>query len=231
MFGVSLDSVDIPTGLMGVGPGIELTGYPIIIDSLADQGITQSRAFSLDLRGVDSPDGAIIFGGIDTMKYTGKLEKCPIIPADQAPDQFPRYWIYMKSVGITKPGSTTSKLYAPTSADPKGQPVFLDSGGTLSRLPTSLFNAIIADFPGATQDGASGLYLIDCAQASQDGTVDFGFGNTIIHVTYNDFIWHIGTSCYVGLAADDTAPVLGDSFLRAAFGKAFLLYVNEANHG
>jgi hypothetical protein len=56
-FGVSRNSADIPTGLMGVGPGYELTGYPIIIDNLASQGITQSRAFSLDLRGVDSPDG------------------------------------------------------------------------------------------------------------------------------------------------------------------------------
>jgi hypothetical protein len=44
---------------MGVGPGIELTQYPTIIDQLAQQGITKSRAFSLDLRGVDSPDGTI----------------------------------------------------------------------------------------------------------------------------------------------------------------------------
>lgn len=42
---------------MGVGPGIELTGYPIIIDTLATQGVTNSRAFSLDLRSWDSPDG------------------------------------------------------------------------------------------------------------------------------------------------------------------------------
>jgi hypothetical protein len=42
---------------MGVGPGIELTGYPTIIDTLATEGITQSRAFSLDLRGVDSTTG------------------------------------------------------------------------------------------------------------------------------------------------------------------------------
>lgn len=44
---------------MGVGPGIELTGYPTIIDQLATQGITNSRAFSLDLRGVDSPSGKV----------------------------------------------------------------------------------------------------------------------------------------------------------------------------
>jgi hypothetical protein len=56
-FGVASLSSNIPTGLMGVGPGIELTGYLTIIDQLATQGITNSRAFSLDLRGVDSPNG------------------------------------------------------------------------------------------------------------------------------------------------------------------------------
>ncbi len=44
---------------MGVGPGFELTGIKTIIDSLAVQGITNSRAFSLDLRSVDSPVGKI----------------------------------------------------------------------------------------------------------------------------------------------------------------------------
>ena len=34
--------------------------------------------------------GSIIFGGIDTMKYTGALEKRPIIPYYQAPDHYPR---------------------------------------------------------------------------------------------------------------------------------------------
>ncbi|KAH6694236.1 aspartic peptidase domain-containing protein [Leptodontidium sp. MPI-SDFR-AT-0119] len=216
-FGVATSSSDLPVGLMGVGPGIELTGYPIIIDTLATQGVTKSRAFSLDLRSWESPDGAIIFGGIDTAKYSGSLEKCPIIPAAQAPDSYPRYWIHMKSVGITKPGEVTSKLYAPSSSDPLGQPVFLDSGGTISRLPTALVNSIIADFPGATEDGDSGLYLVDCSVGDQAGTVDFGFGNTVINVPYSEFIWHIEGFCYLGIAVDDVTPVLGDSFLRAAF--------------
>jgi hypothetical protein len=42
---------------MGVGPGAT---YLTVIDQLAAQGITNSRAFSLDLRGVDSPDGKLL---------------------------------------------------------------------------------------------------------------------------------------------------------------------------
>ncbi len=156
------------------------------------------------------------------MKYIGALQKCPIIPMTSSPDGADRYWIYMTSVGITKPGKSKSKLYAPSSSNAAGQPVFLDSGGTLSRLPTTLFNSIIADFPGATL-ASNGLFQVDCAVASLPGTMDFGFGSTVIHVPYHEFIWEAGAStCYIGLAADDTAPVLGDSFLRAAFGTLYL---------
>jgi hypothetical protein len=51
----------LPTGLMGLSPyaGVSTsgTGNPTLIDNLASEGFTNSRAFSLDLRDVDSPDG------------------------------------------------------------------------------------------------------------------------------------------------------------------------------
>jgi hypothetical protein len=45
------------TGLLGVGPGVELTGYYTAIDQLALQGFINSRAFSLDLGSVDTAEG------------------------------------------------------------------------------------------------------------------------------------------------------------------------------
>ena len=48
----------MPSGIMGVGPFVNgVVRYPLVLDSLATQGVINSRAFSLDLRGVDSPDG------------------------------------------------------------------------------------------------------------------------------------------------------------------------------
>jgi Eukaryotic aspartyl protease len=116
----------------------------------------------------------------------------------------------MTSVGITKPNQPP-KLYAPSSNNPKGQAVFLDSGGTLSRLPTPLFNAIVADFPSAVIDpSGSGLYIVPCSVANEAGTVDFGFGNTVIHVSYHEFIWFAGPNiCFLGILANDEEPVLG----------------------
>ncbi|KAK6585371.1 hypothetical protein PZA11_002098 [Diplocarpon coronariae] len=184
------------------------------------QGIINSRAFSLDLGSIDSPAGSILFGGIDTKKFTGSLEKRPIIAPSRSPDGELRYWIYMTSVGITKPGATTSKRY--TVAPPAyQQPVFLDSGGTLSALPSNLVAAMLSDFTGVVDIG-SGLYLVDCIQTTQSGTLDFGFGNTIIKVPYNEWIWEpTPGECYFGARAGDPAVtsswILGDTFLRSCY--------------
>ncbi len=58
-FGVASNSVTEPFGIRGVGPKTFATQpqYSYFIDSLKAQGITNSRAFSLDLRSIENPDG------------------------------------------------------------------------------------------------------------------------------------------------------------------------------
>jgi hypothetical protein len=117
----------------------------------------------------------------------------------------------MTSVGITTPRSNT-KTYTDATYE---QAVFLDSGGTLSRLPANLVEAMLADFPGAVNQG-KGLYTVDCSYAAQAGSLDFGFGNTVIHVPFHEFIWEpeAGT-CVFGAVADavnDVDWVLGGEF-------------------
>ncbi len=194
------------------------TAYPNIIDQLAAQNVTQSRAFSLDLGSIDSAAGSIIFGGIDTKKYYGALEKVSILKAAASPDKFSRYWINMNSMGVTQPGSKTS-----TSVFKGTQGVFLDSGGTLSQLPSKIVTAIVALFPGAVNVG-SGQYTVPCSTFNQTGSVEFGFGNTTISVPYHQFVWLAGNDrqgkpqCALGvMATDDNTYVLGDTFLRSAF--------------
>lgn len=94
-FGVATDTQSLDTGLLGIGFGIDYTTlYPNIIDQMAIQNITKSRAFSLNLGGVDTQTGAIVFGGIDTKKFYGKLGKQAIIPYKQSPDGFPRFFTF-----------------------------------------------------------------------------------------------------------------------------------------
>jgi len=58
-FGVASSSVDLDTGILGVGPHTSQFDYPSFIESLAAQGQTKSVAFSLDLRSVDEDFGIL----------------------------------------------------------------------------------------------------------------------------------------------------------------------------
>jgi hypothetical protein len=113
----------------------------------------------------------------------------------------------MSSVGITQPGNA-SKIYTNPTYE---QAVFLDSGNTLSHLPADLVAAMLDDFPGYADNG-NGLYTVPCSYRSQPGTLDFGFGNTVIHVPYHEFIWMAESTCVFGVianAARDVDWVLG----------------------
>jgi len=58
-FGYAWSTVGLNSGLLAVGPGMALTGYPTVIDSLVFQNIISSQAFSLNLGSVDLTEGMI----------------------------------------------------------------------------------------------------------------------------------------------------------------------------
>ena len=115
-----------------------------------------------------------------------------------------RYWFYMTSVGITQPGKSTIVLTVPTY----NQAMFPDCGATLSQLPPNLFNALISYFPTAVSVG-NGVYTIDCSIRNQAGTIDFGFGTTTVHVSYHEWFWQAGSTCYFGGVSNANTWSLG----------------------
>ncbi|KAI1150578.1 aspartic peptidase domain-containing protein [Nemania diffusa] len=225
-FGVAFETSDEFSGILGIGHGENVTiRYKNMIDQLAAQGATNTKAFSLALGSKSEQEGAIIFGGIDTSKFTGTLQTQPIIPAADSPDGVPRYWIAMQSLSITPPSGNT-KQYANTSMD-----VFLDSGATLSLLPTSLANSIAADF-GADATDPNGFYPVDCSFNNQSGTLNFAFSGVTIRVPYREIVREIQTSfgvqCYLGISPSDDFALLGDTMLRSAY--AVFDQTNNAIH-
>jgi hypothetical protein len=214
---VGAQSTDLAFGICGVGHGVNYnTQYNNLVDELAAQGVTNSKAFSVAL-GSESANngGVVVFGGVDTKKFTGKLQQFPNLPAqDEGGQTGPmRYWIQLNSIGITKPGSSSSSAYAGSSL-----PIVLDTGSTLSYLPQSVVSSLATDFSATVTDG---LLSVPCSMQSQSGSVDFTFGALTIKVPYKEFIWQAepGT-CYVGATAvgDSGTALLGDSFLRSAYG-------------
>lgn len=217
-FGVSTSSVDEFSGILGIGYGVGLTTtYPNFVDELALQNQTSVKAFSVGLGSKAEQEGAIVFGGVDTSKFAGKLATLPIVPAADSPDGVPRYWVSMNNMSLTPPSGVT-KTYANTSMD-----VFLDTGATLSLLPAEIVTAIATDF-GSPTVGSDGYYQVDCSFNDMNGTVNFAFNGVTIKVPYSELIRETGSgsdvTCVLGMTASSTFTLLGDTFMRAAYGMA-----------
>ncbi|KAL7788367.1 aspartic peptidase domain-containing protein [Trichoderma ceciliae] len=213
-FGVADASADEFSGILGIGAGEGFnTNYKNFVDELAAQGVTHTRAFSLALGGKSEEEGVIIFGGVDTAKFRGKLAQLPIVPAGDSPDGVARYWVDMESVALSPPGGESTTLRQTSMA------VFLDSGSTLTLLPQAVVSEI-AEGLGSSGLDSSGYYAVDCDLASQDGTIDFNFDGVSIPVPYSEMVRQIGSQppqCYLGMMGSTEFALLGDTFLRSAY--------------
>ncbi|PHH73944.1 hypothetical protein CDD82_5187 [Ophiocordyceps australis] len=101
IFGIADRDVEIGllNGIMGAGP-VDVHGSQpsaSVLDTLAREGHIKTRAFSVDINGIDSDNGkhhqasieysydsnhiagVVVFGGLDTQRFAGHLKKLPMI--------------------------------------------------------------------------------------------------------------------------------------------------------
>lgn len=194
--------------------------YSLILNTMFDQGVIDSRVFTLDLRHAEAETGAVIYGGIDRNKFIGTLEERPIIRGIGG--EF-RLAISLDTIGVTLDGDSSG-----FNLSEDDQNVMLDSGTTLSRIHEAVAFPIL-DALNAFDDG-EGYYLVQCSLRQQGGSIDFGFGNKTVRVPLSDFIINLGSPdyCYVGMVITTDQQILGDSVLRAGY---FVFdWDNEAVH-
>ncbi|KAK4167119.1 aspartic peptidase domain-containing protein [Cladorrhinum sp. PSN259] len=215
VFGIGQKSTDLAWGIGGIGHGIGFnTRYNNLIDELYVQGITQSRAFSISLGSqFDDNAGTVVFGGVDTRKFSGHLHRFDNLPPqpEGKRDGPWRYWIQVDSVGLTKPGEV------PYTFANSSMPALLDTGSTWTYLPAAIVDKLTTDLNATKWD--DGSYEVPCSLKSHPGFVDFAFHNLTIHVPYAEFITEFeGNYCALGvLPRDEQTAILGDSFLRSAY--------------
>ncbi|KAK4194296.1 aspartic peptidase domain-containing protein [Triangularia verruculosa] len=218
IFGVAYNSNGPTNAILGLGPSLSgwANGYPLVLDSLVAQGHIRSRAWSLDVKGFASQSGSVIFGGIDTNKFSGELTKLPIVPAAQSPDGWTRYWIRLDGLSVNKADGSVVDAWAKPDGG-AGQPFVIDSGASLTALPSSIYNQFVAAFPSATAND-DGTLVIDCPTEGEGGSVNFIFAGKVINVPFTDFVSRVPdtNTCLLGVY-EDSFPVLGANFLRAAY--------------
>ncbi|TLD22382.1 hypothetical protein PspLS_07960 [Pyricularia sp. CBS 133598] len=216
IFGVATSSKDLNEGIMGLGygDGVNLR-YNNMVDNLFLQNVTKSRAFSVALGSADaSNSGVISFGGVDTKKFSGKLAQMPIL-GPQGKEEIRRYWVPMDSLGMTKNGN--NKTYNGGNI-----PIVIDSGSTLSYLPSSVVTAMAMD-SNALWNSEGGVYIVKCDKMPADASFDFSFNNGTfkISVPWRNFFWNTGgNACVLGAVPTKSGratALLGDSFMRSVY--------------
>jgi Eukaryotic aspartyl protease len=168
----------------------------------------------LVLTDIDATQGSILFGGVDSSRYTGDLVNLPIqdYPGTNIVGAF-----FIKLTGLAV---IDGKGKAAFSVKTNGS-VLLDSGSAASYLPDGLADDI-AQTVGAqlTSDGSA--YVVDCSIADSGATLKFRFGSAtgpIITAQISQFVLPVGQGvCIWGIFRGGEGPfVFGDTFLRSAY--------------
>jgi Eukaryotic aspartyl protease len=195
-FGIGYESTS-PEGVMGIGymtneAAVSTTGssYFNLPSIMKQAGIIESMSYSLWLNDLDASSGSILFGGIDAGKFTGTLATLPIIQEQGVYREF-----IIALTGLTVKGQT---ILSGSSV-----PVLLDSGSSLTYLPTSYAQAVFKVF-NANYDASSGEAIIDCSLADSTEKFVYSFSGVDISVDLNELVITVGVSggvetCILGM--------------------------------
>lgn len=217
-FGIGYTSTS-QEGIIGIGYPINEVAvayndgntYPNVPLHMMQDSLINSNAFSLWLNDLDASTGSILFGGVNTDKYTGTLETLPIIKEEGV---YAEFIIALTAVGANgTAGSIANNL---------AFPALLDSGSSLMYLPdditTDIYNSV-----GAQYDSSQGAAFVDCSLAKSDATIDLTFSSPTIRIGMDELVIVAGEErgtdiCILGISpAGDSTPVLGDTFIRSAY--------------
>ncbi|KAF3053666.1 hypothetical protein E8E11_010747 [Didymella keratinophila] len=217
-FGIGYTSSS-PEGILGIGYMINevqvnrfgLDEYPNLPQKLKEDKTINTNAYSLWLNDLDASTGSILFGGVDTDKYSGQLSTLPII---QEQGVYAEFIIALTDMGI---GGNKTSLFSNSNVA-----VLLDSGSSLMYLPDAVAQALYTQF-NAQYDSRQQAAFVDCSLANQDGSLEFGFSGITISVPYNELVITAAVNrgepvCILGIGpAGNSVSVLGDTFLRSAY--------------
>ena len=167
------------TGIMGVSYSASVSTtevYPNLIDEFVTQGLIATKAYSLYLNDYHSDTGTILFGGIDTEKFIGNLSVMPILQTYSSAGGNSSH-----SVLAVALDALTAKDTSEHTVDLGGSavPAILDSGTTLSYLPSDIAASLFDAVGAYTDTVETGYTFIDCATTDLTVSFTFGTGATI----------------------------------------------------
>ncbi|KAL8898416.1 MAG: hypothetical protein Q9207_006711 [Kuettlingeria erythrocarpa] len=216
VWGISFDASQADVVIDGNRPYVGIVGL------MKQEGFISRMAYSLWLNDPDAAVGSILFGGLDTDKFTPPLIGVPIVPTSRS-SSVSAMNVEFTSLTLNAGGETA------VVQDNVVRSAILDSGTTITILPTDLANTFLRFF-GAVTDPNIPQPLVSCDLARSDAEFVYQFGGSSgpkISVPVTDLIEpHIegllfengSPACLLGVqGAEIDFLLLGDTFLRSAY--------------
>ncbi|UNI15918.1 hypothetical protein JDV02_002402 [Purpureocillium takamizusanense] len=224
------------SGVLGLGLSAGVAAeqqYPAIVEHMAAEGVIGRAAFSLYLNHSQADTGVILFGGIDTRKFIGKLATVPLVPGFKPGSGVQAYAVRMSGLNIGDPGGDESNDQTRNALNVT---VVLDSGSTLTFLPDGYAEPIWKRFDVEIFQNKA---FIDCkhATSNDDISVEISFPNKTIVVPIRELVvdfpqknilkllgLKLGDPCIFGIQGtsfsnitDSKFGIIGDTVLRSAY--------------
>jgi len=229
-FGIGEESTSL-MGVLGIGYTTIETQvlyandepYPNLPKALVNQGYINTAAYSLWLNDLDSSTGSILFGGVNTAKYSGDLTTVPVLGASDGTVGGIYYELAVALSGVEFGGTSMA------GSDELPIAAVLDSGTSLIYLPSAIVDNIYNEVNVEVDQGVAYAY---CEDADSDKKLSFTFSGVTIEVPMDELYISVGTdengqpytfrngkeACIFGVASvDGGTPLLGDTFLRSAY--------------
>lgn len=201
--------------------------FPTVYDQLHTLGYTSRRAFSICMNTPTAKSGTVLFGAVDTCKYSGSLASVPVAPLGG----FSAWAVVLTSVF----SNTDDKTITLTASNFSGI-VILDTGSPSMYIPTSLYTAITRNMNATIPASATTPYVPCTLISDTSTTFTFHFNATGASITVPQS-WLIfpfeyppagnpanvvaddGTKlCYLGvIPTEGQIILLGDTFIRSAY--------------
>jgi hypothetical protein len=187
-------------GLMGIGYSLiesTISKYPNVPEVLVAAGVINSRLYSVFLNDQRDISGSILFGGIDTSKYTGNLATLNLLPqinsaaSSNGPGYINQFVSVVTAVNATVGGKAHtiteggSSDYGAYYGSDRGLPVLLDTGTSGWAVDAEFYQRHFAPvFDYVKSDGTC-----SCAHATSGDFLTLEMGGKVrIKVPASEFI-------------------------------------------
>lgn len=176
-------------GIMGIGydnneaVNRSLT-YPNFMDEMVENGIINTKVYSLWLNDFNSSTGGILFGGIDTEKFYGTLYSMEV--QKDKNDDYSDFLVDLTSISLTTDDNST----IPITGSSFSTPISISASATSIWLPDDIANIIYKTLNAFVDETSSPpTAYVDCKYNVPDAFFSFGFvSGSVVNVAYDEII-------------------------------------------